>query len=49
MGWMEAGHITIIGLALAILHGIKFRFEWERNGDGKSRLKYRIYFANKNE
>jgi len=49
MNLMQVGHITIISLALAILHGIKFRFEWEKNGDGKARLRYRIYFANKRE
>jgi len=49
MNLMEAGHLTIISLGLAMMHGVKFRFEWERNGDGKARLRYRIYFANKNE
>jgi hypothetical protein len=46
---MRYGHIPIAVLLLAILHGVKFRIEWEKNGDGKSRLKYRIYFANKSE
>jgi len=49
MSMMEVGHVTIISLLLGIIHGLKFRVEWERNGDGKARLKYRIYFANKNE
>jgi len=49
MNWMSAGHITIVGLLLAILHGLKFRFEMVKNGDGKARLRYRIYFANKAE
>jgi len=46
---MHYGHLPITVLLLLILHGIKFRFELEKNGDGKTRLKYRIYFANKQE
>jgi hypothetical protein len=46
---MHYGHIPIMALLLGIIHGLKFRFEMEKNGDGKRRIKYRIYFANKSE
>lgn len=49
VNWMQAGHVTIIALLGAIMHGLKFRFELIKNGDGKTRLKYRIYFANRHE
>ena len=49
MSLMEVGHFTIIGLLLGILHGIKFRVEVERDGDGRKRYRWRVYFADRHE
>lgn len=49
MNLMQIGHVTIIGLLLGIMHGLKFRIEVEQNGDGKKTYKWRVYFADRHE
>jgi hypothetical protein len=40
---MRWGHVPIIGLILAHMHGVRFSFRVWRNGSPMPRVRWRIY------